>query len=111
MGLINIVRALEDDRFIWRVKGAVIQTAVAKMEDADPQFSAYAKAVLSNPLQDAGKAPAIVVANPAILDKVDVNEYNTVSTERIEDNDILYVVNENWDVLSEGYGQVEAPTP
>lgn len=108
MTLLNIVRSLDDQRFIWRVKGAVIQTAVAKLEDADQQHAAYARAVLANPLGDAGKAPAIVAANPVIAAAITVDAYDTVSTEGVNDNDILFIVGDNWDILSEEYKPVEA---
>ncbi|ALY10571.1 hypothetical protein FDH86_gp036 [Arthrobacter phage Tank] len=103
MSLINTIRALDDPRFKWRVQGAMLLNAVTLIDDEDPNKQRHARAIVNNPLRDATFAVALVAANPAISSKVTVNEFNTVNTEAVLDDEIQYTVNTNWDALLEEF--------
>lgn len=103
MSLINTIRALDDPRFKWRVQGARLLNAVTLIDDPDPDTQRFARYVVNNPLGDVTFACALVAANPAIAELVSVDDFNTVNTEAVQDADIQYVVNSNWDALQEEF--------
>lgn len=103
MSLINTIRAIEDPRFVWRIKGALLTKAVTLIDDDDPETERFARSIVRNPLGDASFAVALVAANPAVSALVTVDNFNTVNTEAVPDSDIEYVVSSNWDALQEEF--------
>lgn len=108
MSLINTIRAIEDPRFVWRIKGALLTRAVTLIDDPDAEVQGFARSIVRNPLGDASFAVALVAANPAISGLVNVDAFNTVNSEAVPDSDIEYVIASNWDALQEEF---YGPTP
>jgi hypothetical protein len=103
---------MDDRRFEWRVKGALVLAAVAHADDEDVNSANFAKHILTNPLGPAGAAPAIVAANPVVAGNIVVDDANGVNTEGVTDGDIEFIVADNWDILLEHFSSNAAvPDP
>lgn len=96
MSLIASARALDDPRFRWRVSAAAIYQAGVKVTDPDSVDQRYAEHVLDHPDRLDPTLIALVATRPSISDLVTVDEFNTVSTEAVTDNQILTAVGTMW---------------
>ena len=106
MSLITTARAVDDPRFLWRVNAAALVTAQAKASEPDGIEQWYAEYVLDHPLQGNPTLHALVAANAAIASTVTVDSYNTVNTEGVTDNDILYVVGTVWNLVAQRHDEL-----
>ena len=105
MPLINTARAMDSDRFRWRVAAAALQIAAEKINDPDPQQVALAQKVLDTPMQEQRTLTALCAVNPSISAKVKVDDAtNTVDTEEVPDSDIIYAVNVSWPIVAKRSG-------
>lgn len=96
--LINTARALDDTRFLWRVRAAILITARNKLASgtSNANIKAYANAVMADPMAQDRQMEALVAADDTVADLVVVDEFNTVSTEDVPDSVILTSVSNNW---------------
>lgn len=98
MALLNTARALDDARFLWRVRAAMIITARNKIASgtSNANVRAYANAVIAEPMAEDRRMEALVAADDRIAQDVYVDEHNTVETDAVTDATILTVVSECW---------------
>lgn len=109
MSLISTARALDDQRFLWRVNAAALVTAADKVDDADGVDQWFAEYVVDHPMQDQPTIAGLVASNVAIAANVAVDAYNTVNTEAVTDSDILYVVGQVWHTAALRYDELKNP--
>lgn len=100
MSLLNTARALDDARFVWRVKAAALTIAADKISSAGGAGQAFASFILAAPMAENVTMNALVAASAPVAASVTVDEFNTVSTEAVSDEDILAAVGANWDTLA-----------
>lgn len=100
MSLLNTARALDDARFVWRVKAAALTIAADKISSATGNEQAFASFILGAPMSDNHTMTALAAAAPAVAATVTVDQFNTVSTEAVLDEDILSAVEANWSTLA-----------
>lgn len=98
MSLIATARALDDDRFRWRVRAALLKTASVRRYSELPEEIAYANHILQNPMQENQKLEALCATDIGVTESVTVDEQNMVTTESVSDDTLMYVadVNFNW---------------
>lgn len=109
MSLITTARALDDTRFAWRVNAAVLVTAAEKVVGADSVGKRFALYVLDTPSAKNNMMLTLAATHPNISGKVVVDQYNTVNTEGVVDEDILKVVTNNWDVVAARWETLSKP--
>lgn len=100
MSLLNTARALDDARFVWRVKAATLTIAADKISSAEGAGQVFASQILSAPMADNDTMAALVAADGAVAAAVTVDEFNTVSTEAVRDEDIIAAVTGHWDIVA-----------
>jgi hypothetical protein len=100
MSLLNTARALDDARFVWRVKAAALTIAADKISSTGGAGQAFASFILGAPMADNITMSALVAADAAVAATVTVDEFNTVSTEGVSDGDILAAVQAHWDTMA-----------
>lgn len=110
MSLIATARALDDARFLWRVNAATLTTAATKVKDSTGRAQVFAEYVLDNPMQHNATMAALVACSPAIASVIDVDDFNTVNTEDVTDQDILYVVATSWDTVADRHAERTSPS-
>lgn len=110
MALIDTARAMDDQRFRWRVMAAILVKAkieFAKTPGSPPSnvwnFAAH---MLAQPMSDERTMFAMVATDPAVSEAVVVSETSTVDTEAVLDADIQRAVNDSWATVARKY-----PTP
>lgn len=101
--LLKSARALDDDRFRWRVQAAMIVAAQAKLTENDP----LALSVLSYPQQEDTRMIALVASDEVVRAGISVDGDNTVDTESVTDEAIQAAVMAAWGVLSGVVGRAE----
>lgn len=109
MSLIATARALDDERFLWRVKAAALTTAAEKVNGPDALDQWYAEFILDHPMDDNKTLAALIACNAAIAATVTVDAFNTVSTEAVTDSDILYVVGSVWSTAAARWDELRNP--
>ncbi|USL85072.1 hypothetical protein [Arthrobacter phage SWEP2] len=109
MSLIATARALDDPRFLWRVNAAAITVAAARVKETNSDAQVYAEYVLDNPMQQNLTLAALVACTPAVAAAIEVDAFNTVSTEAVPDTDILYVVGEVWATVAARHAERYKP--
>lgn len=67
----------------------------------DTQVGMYARHVLANPMLQDRRMEALVATDDAVSSAVTVDEYDTVSTEGVTDQQIEAAVAANWQVAAE----------
>lgn len=85
MTLLNTARALDDERFIWRVRAAILRAASEKAFSEDPVEAEYASYVLSNPMRPVPQFESICAVTPEVSAYITVDEWNGVNTEDVPD--------------------------
>lgn len=95
LALINTARALDDPRFLWRVRAALLERAATKVRIASTPVieRLYAEYILSNPMTPDPRMEAMVATTDTVAEAVTVDQYNTVSTEGVTDDQIAAAVN------------------
>lgn len=103
MKLINSARALDDVRFLWRVRAALLRTAAIRRDSQLPEEIAYASYLLANPMQDVPTLAAICAADDAVAELIEVDEINTVNTEAVKDETLVYLAEVNFQRLARDF--------
>lgn len=111
MNLINTARALDDTRFLWRVRGALLRTAVIRRDSALPEEITYASYLLANPMQESPTLAAICAADQAVADLVVVDEWGGVNTEAVKDETLIYLAEVNFHRLAQAFTSPASPPP
>lgn len=103
MALINTARALDDARFLWRVRAAQLELAAAKIRANNITGSTrlYAEHILANPMAADPRMEALVATNDAVAEAIVVDEYNTVNTEGVTDAQITSAANTYFATVAE----------
>lgn len=96
MSLITTARALDDVRFLWRVRAAMLQTALTKYTSLDVDDKAFAAHVLDNPMEPNRTMEALVAVKDAVSAAVIADDMNSVNTEAVTDAAILAAVAQYW---------------
>ena len=116
MALIDTARAMDDQRFRWRVMAALLMKAreeYAKTPTAATQANwNMANHVLLNPMSEDPTMFALVAIDSAVSEAVTVDADDTVDTSKVPDTDIIRVVNAMWaPVAKNKHAQASNPTP
>lgn len=114
MSLIGTARALDDDRFLWRVRAAMLNAAVAKYSSADANDKGFAQEILDAPMQRSATLEALVANNPAVSAAIVTDGDNTVNTEGVTDAQITNAVTQYWPAVAARRAEIRAkatPTP
>lgn len=84
--LLASMRAMDDQRFVWRVRAATLNVALDRYAIAapEPEYS-FAAAVIDNPTTIDNLIPSLVSLVPGISALITVDEYNGVNTEAVPD--------------------------
>lgn len=96
MSLIATARALDDQRFVWRVRAATLAAAVTKYTSTDADERALAQYTLDYPLQANPTMEALVANHGAINSAIVVDASNAVNTEAITDAMITQAIGVYW---------------
>lgn len=96
MSLIGTARALDDVRFKWRVRAALLKTASIRKDSELPDEIAFANHLLHNPMVENPQLEALCATDIGVTEKVTVDQNNTVNTEGVEDATLLYVADYNF---------------
>jgi len=105
MSLIATARALDDQRFIWRVRAAMLDVAkgILTKEGATPDEITLANLVIDSPMTEFRSMEALVANNTKVSSTITVDQYNTVSTEAVLDADIITAVKNVWTLVASRY--------
>lgn len=77
----------------------------------DTPTGMYARHVLANPMLQDRRMEALVATDDAVAAAVTVDEYDTVSTEGVSDQQIEAAVAANWQIAAELTFPVVVPAP
>lgn len=104
MALIDTARAMDDQRFTWRVMAAMLVKAKEEFtKTANTNPWNFAVHVLKNPMTEERTMFALVAIDATVSAAVAVSSADTVSTEGVEDGDIQRVVNAEWNTVAKKY--------
>ena len=106
MSLISTARALDDDRFLWRVRAAALNVAITKFGGADGIEKNFAQYIIDNPMTPLKTLEAIVANNTAVSAAVTVDQYNTVNTEAVTDSIIISGVQNVWNAAATRFDMI-----
>lgn len=96
MALISTARALDDQRFVWRVRAAALAAAVTKYGSGTANEKVLAQNVLDYPMQQNATLEALVANSSAVNNAVVVSADNTVNTDGVTDAMITTAVGNFW---------------
>lgn len=108
MSLIGTARALDDQRFLWRVRAATLNLAVTKYSSTNANDKALAQEVLDAPMQQNRTLEALVANNAAVSDAVIIDANNTVNTETVTDAQINAAVAQYWPSVAARRAEIRA---
>ena len=108
MSLIATARALDDQRFLWRVRAATLNLAVTKYNSADANDKGLAQEVLDQPMQQNRTLEALVANNVAVSAAVVTDLNNTVNTEAVTDAQINTAVAQYWPAVAARRAEIRA---
>lgn len=108
MSLIATARALDDQRFLWRVRAATLNLAVTKYSSANANDKALAQEILDNPMQQNKTIEALVANNPAVSGAVVIDETSTVNSEAVTDAQITAAVAQYWPAVATRRAEIRA---
>jgi hypothetical protein len=100
MSLISTARALDDARFLWRVRAAMLNTAVTKYTSTNANEKALAEAILDDPMMPNRSMEALVATNNSVSAAVIIDDMNTVDTEAVTDAMIMTAVSNYWTAVA-----------
>jgi len=105
MSLIATARALDDQRFLWRVRAAMLDVAksVVSKTDSTPEELAFAYIVIDAPMTQFKSMEALVANNTKVSESISVDQFNTVATETVLDADIISAVRNAWPIVAARY--------
>ena len=107
MSFITTARALDDDRFAWRIRAAALTVAAGHVQEAPCPARTFAERILSAPMSPNRPLEALVAATPAISEAITVDDDNTVHTNAVTDEAILTAVTTQWTTAARVLGIVE----
>ncbi|MFK0072650.1 hypothetical protein [Arthrobacter woluwensis] len=96
MTFISTSRALDDDRFLWRIRAVALTVAAGHAKNGTSPERALADRILNAPKAPNPPLEALVAATQEISDAIVVTEDSTVETEDVTDESILAAVNAHW---------------
>lgn len=108
MSLISTARALEDQRFLWRVRAAMLNLAVSKYTSADATDKELAREILDSPMQQNRTMEALVAQEAPIHAAVITDQFNTVNTEAVTDAQINAAVVKYWPSVAARRAEIRA---
>lgn len=108
MGLLATARALDDQRFLWRVRAATLNLAVTKYGSTNANDKAFAQEILDTPMQQSRTIEALVANNATVSDAVIVDTNNGVNTEGVTDAQINSAVTMYWASVASRRAEVRA---
>jgi hypothetical protein len=108
MSLIGTARALDDDRFLWRVRAAALNAAVSKYSSTDANDKGFAQEILDSPMKQNATLEALVANNAAVSAAVVIDEANTVNTEGVTDTQITNAVTMYWPAVAARRAEIRA---
>lgn len=108
MSLIGTARALDDQRFLWRVRASTLNLAVTKYSSTNANDKALAQEVLDNPMMQNKTLEALVANNAAVSDAVVIDANNTVNTEAVTDAQINTAVAQYWPSVATRRAEIRA---
>lgn len=100
MSLIGTARALDDARFTWRVRAAMLSIAVIRYTSEDTDERGLAQEVLDFPMQAQRTMEALVANDAAVSAGVVIDSFNGVNTEDVSDEEILAAVAQYWPAVA-----------
>lgn len=103
MSLIGTARALDDDRFKWRVRAALLTTAAQKRSSAKPIEIAFSANILQAPMRANNQLEALCATDPEVLKHVTVDEGNFVNTEAVPDTALQAVADSNFTWMARAF--------
>lgn len=108
MSLIATARALDDQRFLWRVRAATLNLAVTMYSSADAASKALAQEVLDYPMQQNSTLEALVASNAAVSALIVIDANSTVNTEAVTDAAINNAVAAYWPAVAARRAEIRA---
>lgn len=100
MSLIGTARALDDDRFLWRVRAALLTTAAKKRDSTKPIEVTFSASILLAPMRENSQLEALCATDAAVLAHVTVDEGNYVNTEAVPDEALQAVADSNFNRMA-----------
>lgn len=110
MSLIATARALDDQRFLWRVRAAALNLATTKYSSSDPIDKGLASDILDYPMRENKTLEALVANDSMVSSLVEIDEYSTVSTENVTDVCINEAVARYWNAVAQRRSDALKPT-
>lgn len=101
--LMKISRAVNDQRFQWRVGAAMILQAQTEYGSTDPQRKAFALFAISNPNNVDMSMLALVASDTAVVAAITLTDEIVPDTDDVTDADIRRVVAAMWGPVSKKY--------
>lgn len=108
MGLLATARALDDQRFLWRVRAATLNLAVTKYSSVNANDKAFAQEILDTPMQQSKTIEALVANNATVSDAVVIDANNGVNTEGVTDAQITAAVAMYWASVATRRAEIRA---
>lgn len=108
MSLIATARALDDQRFLWRVRAATMNLAISKYNSADAKDKALAQEILDRPMSPQLTMEALVASHNPISAAIVTDISNTVSTEDVTDAQITTAVALYWSAVAGRRAEIRA---
>ena len=103
MSLIATARAVDDARFIWRVNAALLRAASIRKDSELAEEVMYAEYILRNPMVTVPALVSLAAVDPAVGEAVTVDAQNTVNTEGVKDETLMYVAEFNFARLAKDH--------
>jgi hypothetical protein len=108
MSLIATARALEDQRFLWRVRAATLELAITKYQSTTANDKALAQEILDMPMLQNRTMEALVACQDTISAAITVDANNTVNTEAVTDAMITSAVATYWTPVANRRAEIRA---
>lgn len=108
MSLLATARALDDQRFLWRVRAATMNLAITKYGSADAKDKALAQEIMDRPMTPQPTMEALVASHNPIAAAIVTDISNTVSTEGVTDAQITAAVTLYWSAVAGRRAEIRA---
>lgn len=100
MSLLGTARALDDARFLWRVRAAMLSIAVTKYGSENTDEKSLAQEILDSPMQQNRTMEALVANDLSVGANIETDDMNTVNTESVTDDEILTATLAYWPAVA-----------
>lgn len=108
MSLIATARALDDQRFLWRVRAATMNLAITKYTSVEAKDKALAQEIMDKPMTPQPTMEALVASHAPIAAAIITDISNTVSTEGVTDEQIIAAVTIYWGPVATRRAEIRA---